>query len=60
MVKACLNEYLRCAQKVHTIAFFQWRIRYPSKLKFNWSMLRELVEERIDYTYSELKSTNEK
>jgi hypothetical protein len=31
--RRCLEEFLRCSQRVHTIAFLQWRIMYPSKIK---------------------------
>jgi len=32
---AVLEEYLRCAQRVHTIAFLQWRLKFPSPLRDN-------------------------
>lgn len=43
IIRAVLEEYLRSCQKVHTIAFFQWRIQYPSHIEFNEEILEELV-----------------
>ena len=28
---AALEEFLRCSQRVHTIAFLQWRLKFPNK-----------------------------
>jgi hypothetical protein len=30
---AALKEFVLSCQRIHTIAFFQWRNLYPSKLK---------------------------
>ena len=54
IIREVLEEYLRSCQKVHTIAFFQWRIQYPSHLEYNEEILEELVQERIEYTYQRL------
>jgi len=32
---AVLEEFLRSAQRVHTIAFLQWRLKFPSPLRDN-------------------------
>jgi hypothetical protein len=41
--RKALHEYLRCAQTVHTIAFLQWRMLFPSSLEYHEEMLRELL-----------------
>lgn len=54
--RLALEEYLRCAQMVHSIAFLQWRMLFPSRLLYNEEMLRELITERLDYMYGDLES----
>ena len=52
--EAALDEYLRCSQRVHTIAFLQWRSKYPNEhTKIN--QLHEIIEARIYFMYSHLK-----
>lgn len=51
IVRAALEEYLRCSQRVHTIAFLQWRMKFPSHIKYNQAMLIELIEERMKFMY---------
>ena len=51
-----LEEYLRCATRVHTIAFLQWRNKYPSKIRHNYYMLKDLIEERVNFMYGDVKS----
>ena len=48
-----LNEYLRCCQRIHTIAFLQWRLKYPNPLMFNEEMLTELIDERLKFMYDD-------
>jgi hypothetical protein len=49
-----LEEFLRCSQRVHTIAFMQWRIKYESNLKRNVNQLYDLIEERMGFMYGRL------
>ena len=54
IIRVALEEYLRCAQRVHTIAFLQWRCRFPSHIKYHEEMLKELIEERMKYMYGNM------
>lgn len=54
VIRAALEEYLRCSQRVHTIAFLQWRIMYPSHIQFHEEMLVELIEERMKFMYGNM------
>ena len=56
--RRALEEYLRCSQRVHTIAFLQWRLKYP-KLKCNVGMLISLIEERMNFMYGNLNNGEE-
>lgn len=53
--RAALEEYLRCAQRVHTIAFLQWRLKFPTPLRWHHKMLIDLVNERIEFMYGLFK-----
>ena len=54
--RAALEEFLRCAQRVHTIAFLQWRMKWPSTLKRGQQReLIELIESRIVFMYGKLE-----
>ena len=52
--RAALEEFLRHSQRVHTIAFLQWRKKYPRK-ETDHKQLSDLIEERIKYMYGNLK-----
>ena len=54
--RLALEEYLSGAQMVHSIAFLQWRMMYPSHLLFNEDMLREIITERLSFMYDDLES----
>lgn len=51
-----LEEYLRCATRVHTIAFLQWRNKFPSKIRHNYYMLKDLIEERVTFMYGDIQN----
>jgi hypothetical protein len=38
--RAALAEYIGACVRIHSIAFFQWRNLYPSKLKCDQQSLR--------------------
>ena len=44
---AALTEYLRCSQRVHTIAFLQWRLKFPTPLRWDGDLLEEVIEQRV-------------
>ena len=52
--KAALCEYLRSCQRVHTLAFLQWRAKYPSSLRNSSDVLTELIEDRMRHMYGRL------
>ena len=54
--RAALEEYLRCAQRVHTIAFLQWRLKFPTPIRWHRKMIIDLIDERISFMYGVLKS----
>jgi hypothetical protein len=54
VMRHALEEYLRCATRVHTIAFLQWRNKFPSKIRHNYYMLKDLIEERVVFMYGDL------
>ena len=47
----------RC-RELHDIAFLQWRLDYPSKLKYNEQELEELIMARIHKFKSHLVLNN--
>ena len=49
--RLALEEFLRQAQAIHTIAFLQWRLRYPSNFARNHGLLIELINERMAHLY---------
>ena len=54
--RAALEEYLRCCQRVHTIAFLQWRLKYPTPKRWHQAMLIDLIEERMVFMYGVFSS----
>ena len=53
---AALTEYLRRAQRVHTIAFLQWRLKFPTPLRWDGDLLEELIEQRVEMLHENLKN----
>ena len=53
--EAMLMAYINKCRELYQIAFFQYRILYPSELKTNIDELEELVDFRIEYTYERSK-----
>ena len=54
---AALYTYLKNAQRLHTIAFFQWRLMF-SKNNSSSSILQEIIEERMNLMYGNLLEDN--
>lgn len=52
--RRALEEFLRCSQRVHTIAFLQWRHMFPTSRTMT-DQLKELIEERMVFMYGYLK-----
>ena len=48
---ATLYAYINRCREVYQIAFFQWRVLYPSRLKNNEKEKQDLISKRINYTY---------
>ena len=46
---AILIKYLQKCIEVHAIAFFQWRLIFPNKVRFEKDLLLEIIEERLEY-----------
>ena len=41
---------------MHAIAFFQWRNKFPSKIRYNRYELEEIIEQRIKHVRKELET----
>ena len=54
--RRALEEFLRCSQRVNTIAFLQWRKKFPNKVT-KVKQLSELINERITFMYGNLKNS---
>ena len=44
-----LTLYVRRCRDLYQIAFFQWRKKYPNKIRHNINEVEELIEFRIKY-----------
>ena len=44
-----LRKYVDKCCVLHAVAFFQWRIKYPSKVRHDIEELTEIVEGRISH-----------
>ena len=54
--RAALSEYLRSAQRVHTIAFLQWRLKFPSSIRCNEYELEDVIEQRTEELHKNQKN----
>lgn len=54
-VKDSLLEHwiIKC-QQLHAIAFWQWRLKHPNKVRFNQEEVEALILRRINYFYESL------
>jgi hypothetical protein len=52
--RLALEEYLRCSQRVHTIAFLQWRAKFPNE-HTKTNQLKEIIEHRMKHMYGHLR-----
>lgn len=41
--------YVRKCRDLHSVAFFQWRMKYPSKIRFDKEEIEECIEKRLKY-----------
>lgn len=53
----CLSKYLKSCRLLHAIAFFQWRNKFPNKIKHNKNQLDELISEKTSFLYSKIAKT---
>ena len=52
---AALEEFLRRSLFLHSVAFLQWRLKHPSKIKFIPEEIHEGIVARIQLIYGEHK-----
>ena len=55
---AACKKYVKRCHELHDIAFLQWRLDYPSKLKYNEQELEILIMARINKFTSNLAKTD--
>ena len=49
--EALLKEYVKRCIEMHSIAFLQWRLKYPSKVSYNKELVEDMVRLRISHLY---------
>ena len=47
-----LTQYVMRTRDLYQIAFFQWRKKFPSKIRYDINEIEELLESRIEYQFT--------
>ena len=53
-----LKVYLIKCMQLHSIAFFQWRLKFPNTIKHDPQQLEDIISDRVDYFSREFESMN--
>ena len=56
--EACLGKFIKQANFLYAIAFFQWRYKYPNDVKWMKEDLEELIEQRQEFLYDKIKNVH--
>ena len=51
---AVLRHFVRKCKEMHSIAFMQWRLKFPQELTFDKKEIEKLVFRRINHFYETL------